>query len=52
MIYPTDPMTNHAQFRVKKLLRIDGFEKHSFFFELAILILLNTIKSIQRFLGT
>ena len=50
-IYPTDPRTNHAQFRVKKILRIDGFEKHGFF-ELAILILLNTIKSIQRFLGS
>ena len=59
-INPTDPRTNPAQFR-EKILRIDGFEKRSFF-ESAIFdfffqkkknfFLLNPMKSSQRFLGS
>ena len=57
-IYPTDPRTNPAQFR-EKILRIDGFEKRSFF-ESAILKfffkkkkkMLNPMKISQRFLGS
>ena len=37
MIHPTDPRTNPAQFR-EKLLRIYGFEIHSFFDSMAILV--------------
>ena len=48
-IYPTDPRTNPAQF-CEKILRIDGFEKCSFF-ESAI-CLLNPMASSQRFLGS
>ena len=54
-IHSIDSRTNPAQFR-EKILRIDGFEKGSFF-EWAILFkesffLLNIMKSSQRFLGS
>ena len=42
---PTNPRTNPAQF-YEKILRIESFEKCSFFF------LLNPMKSLQRFLGS